>query len=139
MKKMVIFFAMVLGALNLLAQTPNQIIVGTTPCLNCNGYGGTFHPYFGPSPCQFCRGRGWFPIYGNASNCVPGGLTFYNKHYTATSTYVSVSSETGAKKGNFRVFISDGKCYIQFPKGTKNYVKLGNGTFSYGANLYYFE
>lgn len=134
MKNLVIIFAMVLGSLNLFAQNDNQVVVGYTPCLYCNGCGGTYHPYFGPIRCQFCGGRGCFPIYRPVSNYLPSGPSF-SATYTGTNHTVHVKCTTGADKGYFKVYLHNGDMYIQF---SNSWIKLGNGRFSYNGNSYVF-
>ena len=139
MKNLVITFAIFLGSLNLFAQDDNQVVVDFVPCQNCFGVGGTVYPYFGIVPCPWCSGRGYFPIYRQASYYTSGSLSFYNKHYTAISKYVHVTCETGANMGDFQVYLSDSKYYIRFPRGRNNYVEIKSGKFIYGANMYYYK
>lgn len=41
-------------------------------------------------------------------------ISFGGGYYSPTNNYVNIQSETGAKKGQYKVYLNDGKKYINF-------------------------
>lgn len=133
MKQLVLILSLVLGTVEMVAQTNTPYITVTQRCPQCLGWG-ALSTMYGPVRCPSCGGCGAIQATYKNPYYVPSGPSF-NSHYTPTSHSVHVRCTTGTDKGFFKVYLSGGDKYIKF---SNHWVALGNGYFTYNGNSYVF-